>query len=124
VGVATLDKQHRVIISVINELHEASQASVRSEIISGTLGRLTQFASQHFAAEELLLAEHGYPDLDDQKREHREYRLKVVALCQDTVDLQESVPRDLLAFLHDWWITHILESDKKFEAFLAARGVS
>ena len=123
VGVAFLDEQHRVITGVINELAEHAQVAVGSEVISEVLDRLTHFASIHFKAEEALLAEHDYPDLEAQKSEHLAYRLKIATLCQETVLHKNTVPEDLIRFLRNWWVDHILDSDMKYRSFFAERGV-
>ena len=123
VGVTMLDEQHERIVDVINLLLSDSQATVRSETISELLNRLTSYSRGHFREEERLLEEHGYPELARQKEEHKTYRIKVVAFCQDTTAHQDSVPADLLQFLRDWWLSHILESDMQYRSFLAERGV-
>ena len=123
VGVGILDEQHQQIIAMINLLISNDQATVRSETVSNLLTRLTQYASDHFETEERLLADHGYDELAAQKAEHRAYRIKVVALCQETMSQQESVPAELLRFLSTWWLDHILESDMQYRQFLAEHGV-
>ena len=55
VGVATLDKQHRQIVDMINLLLSDLDATVRSETISDLLTKLTTYASNHFKTEERLL---------------------------------------------------------------------
>ena len=123
VGVRRLDEQHKQILAMINQLVEAAPVDVHSEIISELLGRLTAYARQHFETEEELLDLHGYPELAEQKAEHREYRFAVAGLCADAMRHEGSVPKDLLRFLKDWWEHHILESDMKYRSFLKERGV-
>jgi len=43
------------------------------------------------------------------------YRIKVITLCQDAMSHQNSVPTELLKFIHDWWRDHILTSDMKYK---------
>ncbi|MCX6055232.1 MAG: hypothetical protein NTZ74_10030 [Chloroflexi bacterium] len=87
------------------------------------MDKLTKYATIHFRAEELLLEEYGYPNLAFQKKEHKAYRIKVVSLCQATFIHEDSVPAELLMFLRDWWVKHILETDMKYRSFLTERGV-
>ena len=108
---------------MINLLISDPGATVRSEAISELLARLTDYANDHFRAEEQLLEEYAYPDLADQKEEHKAYRLKIVALCQVTISHEASVPAELLKFMNDWWVNHILETDMKYRPFLTERGV-
>lgn len=123
VGVKLLDEQHIRIVDMINRLISDREATVRSEIVSELLGGLTQYTTDHFRAEEQLLEEYGYPDLAHQKEEHKAARIKIVALCQATISHEESVPAELLTFMRDWWVNHILETDMKYRSFLTERGV-
>lgn len=121
VGIAEMDAQHQRIIHAINKLDKESRSAVNSELVSDILTELTAYASQHFQAEEELLQRIGFPDFDEHQQEHKAYRLKVVALCQDTIAQSHLVPTSLLAFLKDWWVAHILESDQKYAGFAASQ---
>jgi hemerythrin len=123
VGVKLLDEHHERIVRMINRLISDRGATVRSETISELLDALTKYASDHFRAEEQLLEKYGYPGLVRQKEEHKAYRTKIVALCQATITHEDTVPAELLKFMHDWWVHHILESDMKYRAFLTEHGV-
>lgn len=123
VGVDILDTQHQNIIKMINLLAAESDSSVGSEVISELLNSLTLYASEHFKTEEGLLAKYNYPDLKDHKSGHHKYRFTVASLCTSTMDHMDSVPEDLLVFLKEWWINHILESDMEYKEFFANHGV-
>ncbi len=124
VGVALLDEQHKQIISMINLLFSDSEATVRSETISELLTRMTKYANDHFKTEEGLLEKYRYPELFDQKEKHTTYCLKVLALCQDTMDHKASVPEELLQYLVEWWVNHILKIDMKYRSFFMERSVT
>lgn len=124
VGVRSIDEQHRKILGVINGMIASEDTTVRSETISEMLTRLTAYASEHFRTEEQLLSEHGFPGLETQRAEHKEYRHRVGAICHKVMRHEESAPRELLEFIARWWRSHILETDMSYKAFLAARGVS
>jgi hemerythrin-like metal-binding protein len=123
VGVAELDKQHKEIVKTINLLISSFDAQARSEAISEALTRLTKYAAEHFETEERLLAEHRYPELSSQKGDHKEYRKKVVAFCVDAMSDHLSISNELLRYLRDWWVNHILEKDMKYRSFFMERGV-
>jgi len=118
VGVASMDDQHKNIIKCINLLTSDIEVNVSSETVSELLTQLTKYSIDHFKAEEQLLEKYGYPDIESQREEHRTYRIKVITLCQDAMSHQNSVPTELLKFIHDWWRDHILTSDMKYKAFL------
>ena len=116
VGVAEMDRQHKQIIGVINRLIAEPDCEVSSELVSYALTELTRYASEHFKAEEALLAKNKYADLQSHCEEHQQFRRKVVALCQDTVAQSHLVPQALIGFIRDWWVNHILKEDMKYRA--------
>ena len=98
-------------------------ARVDSEIVSDTLTKLTQYASEHFRDEESLLEQAAYPGIEEHRKEHQQFREKIVQCCVATSIGVGNVPRELLAYLHDWLNHHLLEQDMKYKPFLAARKV-
>lgn len=124
VGVKILDNQHKQIIRSINKLIEHPNEPVDSETISDVLNEITEFASKHFRTEEKLLEEHGYPGLEDQKKEHREFRFKVVQFCSATTEHVDAVPDILLNYLSEWWCAHIHDEDMLYKSFLNEKGIS
>lgn len=122
VGIEILDQQHQKIITIINELIKHDEMSVRSETLSNLLHQLTQYAHDHFITEEAILKKYGYSGLDKQKKDHKEYRLKVVNFCMDTVDHKKTVPKELKRFILNWWKDHILIDDMSYKAFFENLG--
>ncbi len=114
VHVPSLDQQHEELISLINNLIDYSDANVDSEVISDTLTRMTRYATDHFRDEEEYMLKSGYPEYEAHKELHKKYKKKTVSLCMDTMQHQETVPRELLEFLKNWWITHLLEIDRLY----------
>ena len=124
VGVKTIDEQHKRIVDIINQLIEDSHLYVHSERISEMLGQLRVYAREHFKDEESLLKKHKFHNIDLHKEEHMEFRLRLLELCQDTMNEKGSVPQELLTFVRNWWFDHILLSDMEFKSFLTERGVN
>ena len=106
-----------------NLLISTPEMMVRSDTISELLDKLTKYAAIYFRAEEQLLEEYGYPGLAIQREEHKAYRIKIVELYQATFIHKDSVPKELVMFLRDWWVKHILETDMKYRSSLTKRGV-
>ena len=124
VGVEELDQQHQQLIKMLNRLLSPRETiDTHSETISETLLAMTRYAQGHFKTEESLMEAYGYPDLQEQKQQHRAYRKKTVGLSMDTTLGVDTVPETLLSYLYDWWIHHILDEDMKYKPFFAAKGV-
>lgn len=123
VGVKQLDEQHRQIIRMINKLIDTNNVSVDSELISETLTEMMQYASDHFKTEEHLLTEYKYPDYKSHKDHHIEFRKNTANFSMDTLKYKRTVPVEILTYLKEWWVDHILKIDMKYKAFFIERGI-
>jgi len=121
VGIPLIDQQHRKLVTMINAMITNSAAKVYSETVSDVLTEMTRYAQEHFATEEQLLSENGYPLLENHRQSHKEYRRKTVDLCTATTVGAEVVPQVMLNYLYNWWQEHILQEDMKYKSFFAER---
>lgn len=118
VGVERLDRQHQKIISVINNLIAKPRVFRTPGTIADVLVELNGYVSEHFLLEEQLLAEHDYPNLIEHSKKHTEYGERIADFCLKTVEKDKNVPEELLSYLGEWWIGHILHEDMKYKNFL------
>lgn len=123
VGIARIDQQHRRLVGFLNELYEAMQAGQGREALGRVLGDLLLYTKTHFAAEEQLMKIHGYPGYDDHRQRHERMTQKVKELNEQFRTGALASPIQMTNFLKDWLSKHILETDKQYGPFLAARGV-
>jgi len=123
VGVALFDEQHRRLIAMLNKMIRDPTATTRSETVADVLTDMTNYAQEHFKSEEDLMIEHDYPHLDEHRRQHRGFQEKAARLCFATVKGQASVPHEMLVYLQQWLIHHILQADMAFKPFFEQKGV-
>ena len=125
-GVPEIDEQHMILVHTLNEasVRLANDASLES------LERITQdllsYALYHFETEEQLMQTYGYPegsgaDVAQHLEQHRAFSAKVVQVREGIKQGTPVAPEDLLGFLNGWLVNHILNTDKKLGAFIAAR---
>lgn len=119
VGVSALDAEHKVLIGMINSLHDAMKAGKGKELLEKILDDAAKYALNHFANEEKLMMQYRYPEYKEHKAIHDNFAKKVGELRlqsqQNTLSSGE-----LLKILQDWLITHITDTDKKYGPFLSA----
>ena len=72
---------------------------------------------------EKMMAEHGYPQLEQHKSQHMDYIKKTVDFCTAAQVGVDAIPRGLLAYLQDWWVHHIQNTDKEYTAFFNGIGI-
>ena len=125
-GVAMIDDQHRVLINMLNEansnLTDRSPVADFEKIVQGLLN----YAGYHFGTEERFAAESGYDkeksgEAADHVAQHRAFAEKVTAVHKQLADGQRIAKADLVGFLKDWLINHILNTDKKLGAFIVGK---
>ena len=107
-----IDAQHRQLFEIANRLTRFDKTGTNNEVVSETLSNMTDYAGAHFKTEEAYLLEIGCPHLKSHKKQHREFRMKILELCQDLTDKKNVTVGDIHAYLIEWLSNHILHSDR------------
>ncbi|MBI5849255.1 MAG: hemerythrin family protein [Nitrospirae bacterium] len=123
VNIAEMDKEHKQLVVMINELHEAMSSGKGKDVLGGVLARLIDYTKFHFAAEEKLMESNKYPGYLSQKGEHDNLTKKVMDLKARLDAGNMVVTVEVMAFLKDWLTKHIMGQDKKYSSFLNAKGI-
>jgi hemerythrin len=124
VGIPAIDKQHKKLIGMINSMAEAPEALVNSEVVSEVLNEMTRYAAEHFKSEEELMRQHGFPYFKEHKDKHVSFRKKAAHFCVDATVHKTSIPEDVLRFLKDWLVDHILYCYQRYAEFFRKIGVA
>lgn len=123
-GVALVDEQHRNLVEIINRFEDALQKGKGSRHANEILNELMGYTQEHFAAEERLMAEAGYPQLKLHQSQHRQLLQKVERFQFDFNGSGRRITAELHEFLGYWLLTHILRDDRAFGASLAEAGAA
>jgi hemerythrin len=124
VGVAVIDDDHKKLVGMVNELHDAMQAGHGSDSLGRILDGLVQYTRFHFAREEKFFTQTGYPDAIVHKQEHDALTRQVLGVQQKYASgATTTLSLDVLHFLRDWLIKHIQGSDQKYRLHLNAKGI-
>jgi hemerythrin len=125
VNVKEIDEQHKYFIGLINEMFEALERREVESVVDDTLNQLAAYAQFHFATEEKLMARCGYEGLEEQKALHAALMNRLAELLDErqvTLDIYKYY-YDLLDFLKDWLLDHLLIEDKKFGQCMNDHGI-
>lgn len=120
-GSEIVDRQHRQLYDLINELHDSIVENHDREIQDDVLVRLMRYAELHFDDEENLMRSVGYPALADQQRMHRDFKAEAARLTETYRSGEVLLPITLAVFLHDWLVKHIRIEDRKIGEYIRAR---
>lgn len=123
VNIGIVDSQHRVLVDLINELHQAMLNRSGKEQLGKVLAKLIKYTESHFKAEEALMLANQYPDFANHKPEHERF-VKTIKEYQTKFQKNElGLTLEVMDFLKDWLVKHIMGVDKKYVPHLSAKGV-
>ena len=120
VGVELIDEQHKMLIQKLYSLSEAIEKGAGELETVKALDFMTNYTDFHFSAEEELMEKHSYPELENQKEKHAEFKGYLKQLVED---FQEEGPtkafvNSVNVYLINWLIKHIKGEDLKIGEFL------
>jgi len=123
VGVHMFDNQHKRLVELINDLHDAMRAAKGREVLGDILKGLLDYTRMHFADEERQMTTFSYPDYAAHRVEHEKLVARVVELKAKHDSGDNTITIEVMNFLKDWLINHILVTDKKYGQFFKDKGI-
>jgi hemerythrin-like metal-binding protein len=123
--VTTIDQQHQELVRMLSSLNEAVKNTESREKIYRIIDDVIAFTRLHFATEELLMVQSGYPDIEWHKDRHKE-------LIQDALHLKGKLAYVGEELFTDWFnhwpfakvLAHIQFADKQFEEQILQSGLN
>lgn len=110
-----MDGEHKILIDKINYLAEKIE-----EVNGGTNAKvieaftdLANFTIEHFSDEEKFMASFHYPQIEGHKEIHKRL-IKTVLDFKEKIVNADYDPMELMNFLNDWLVSHILNVDMKY----------
>lgn len=118
VGNSDMDMQHMKLIEMINELIEhRDDMENNSEVVSDILTKMTDYIKYHFSSEESYMKSIDFPEIVSHELEHLDFIEKTTNFCLGTLTFDKSVYDEVLNFLKEWLLNHILKSDMKYKEY-------
>lgn len=123
VNVRQFDEEHKQLMNLINQLHDAMKAGQGKQVIGDILNGLIAYTHKHFAAEDRLMKAHGYPDYENHKKEHNQLTMSVLDFQKEFASGSVPLSQTVMTFLRDWLTNHIQGVDKQYGPFLNGKGI-
>jgi hemerythrin len=123
VKVKQFDDQHKKLIDMVNELHDAMKIGKGKDVLEKILAGLIQYTNTHFANEERLMKLHDYPDYEQHKKEHNLLTLQVKDVQKKYSEGSALLSQSVMTFLKEWLQNHIQGTDKNYAPFLNSKGI-
>jgi hemerythrin len=113
VGSSFIDNDHRKLIGLVNQLHDAMSQGHGKDILANVLVELIKYTKEHFRREEDHMQKMQYADRAAHKVEHDKLLDQVLDLQKKFNDGSVMLTIQVSKFLREWLVTHIMKSDKK-----------
>jgi len=119
VKIPGVDEEHKILITMINELHDAMKDGKGQEATAKILNGLVEYTQTHFGHEEAFMARNNYPALEPHKLMHKAFVDKVVGFQKDFTAGKMALSIQLLNFLSEWIVGHVKKADVQYAQVLA-----
>jgi hemerythrin-like metal-binding protein len=117
-GVPDVDHEHKEIISLINELHDAMSGEDASITVLDFLGEIHVHIAAHFALEEKVMREQRYDQYQDHKQDH-ERLLDEISDIMDAYEENEFYnDEEFAATIGNWFSEHFRTRDARLHRHL------
>lgn len=123
VGVDALDTDHKMLVSLINQLADAIAAGEARAIVASVLNGLLDYTVYHFGREETMMAACSYSGLPAHRQIHAELVEQLNALHDAYIGGEDdAIETRVLDFMNTWLAGHILGHDRHYAPAMAGRG--
>lgn len=112
-GIFELDLQHRSLVAIANQLHDAIRAGKAERTIEWMLEELALYTRFHFQTEESYMRRYGLDMEHEHRVEHAELLSAIKRFRRKIKAGDERVPKDVLVFLAEWLNQHLRGSDRQ-----------
>ncbi|MDT8426379.1 MAG: bacteriohemerythrin [Methyloprofundus sp.] len=125
-GIDEIDEQHKKLVDILNALNEALTLEGNHQAIIALLDQLIDYTEYHFTSEEAFMQSHEYNATDYQKHQvtHQQFVTQIKQAQQDCHYNPDKVSDELLDFLVQWLVNHILMTDKQMVAEISATALT
>ena len=116
-SIELIDNEHRQLFDYANQIYELLHAEFvpdKYDNIIDILGKLRDYTKKHFADEEAYMESIQYKKIFTQKVQHQAFIDELDKIDLDDIselENQDETIENMLSFVTDWLIHHILEVD-------------
>ena len=123
--VELVDDQHKQLIERMKDIDKAVSEALGAEKILKTLDFMIDYTDFHFTTEEKHMLANEYPDYEEHKKAHEEFKGMIDNLLLDFKEegSSEALANSLNTFLINWLVNHIKGTDKKFGEWVDEKGL-
>jgi len=114
VGIQEVDRHHEHLLGLLNDTYQVFVTNRQKTELGVVIDALIDYATFHFVAEEKVMADVGYLHLKEHLAEHESFIRQVLALSQEHQACRTALSLELIVFLRDWLLGHIMRCDRDY----------
>ena len=108
-----IDTHHKKLFSIFNRLYEICLKNDKVDSFESVIDELVSYTDYHFKVEEQYMRTIGYKDIDNHITKHNYFKERVTQLKEKDTNADFQVCHELIVFLGNWLLHHVIEEDKK-----------
>jgi len=120
-GNPMIDRQHRSLFGMIADLDAKISKEEFGQAVLDALHAMKAYAATHFADEEKLMAETGWPGLEAHRMMHGEFMRRTSLFSGEQLLDSEWTALDMMRYLLKWLAEHIRVQDRSFFEWKAGK---
>ncbi|MBT8439026.1 MAG: hemerythrin family protein [Gammaproteobacteria bacterium] len=114
-GIDEIDRQHKQIIGLLNQIVYFFETSDSSKELISSLLEFSKVIHEHFDFEEKLLAQYGYKDLKNHKAGHEEISDMINSVVMPAMlDDEADIPAEPIISIVRWFENHLKTEDARY----------
>ena len=121
IGVEPFDEHHKHLVELLNRSYNEFVLGAPAEKAGAILDELFDYACYHFVAEEFWMSKSSYPKTKQHIEEHNYFTLRLQQISRDYRQGNTAISLEIMTFLKEWLINHILKSDADYGHFVTPR---
>lgn len=114
-----MDEQHKKWIGLINVLHDALLGEGTDIKPERAIEEMLDYTNYHFAKEEQLMRNAGYPDFTSHKALHIGFINELKSLKHDINSGHHVLRTQVMSILKNWLENHITTVDKRYGEYIS-----
>lgn len=122
-GIKEIDNQHRRLVAMINDLHDAMRQGKGKEVLGKIIDGLAAYTETHFKTEEKYFDQFAYPKAYTHKSEHNNFVQKVTEFRAGFSEGKFGLSTEVMNYLSDWLKNHIRGSDREYLPVFKSNGL-
>ena len=114
VHVEEIDNQHKEMFNIVNNLISKLNSQQNESTIKEILNSIIRYKETHFATEEKYFDLFHYEGAEAHKIAHKSFAKHIEDLRSSKIDNTTTLAFELIDYLEDWLINHLMNMDHKY----------